>query len=74
MKICYPAILLFILAIFIAIRLGRGLWWGAGLVPGSIPLFFAIVSYGLCKKGYTKLAWITPLIALIMTGFLLAGI
>ena len=74
MNICYPAILLFYLAVFEAIKVSRVLWWKAGLVFGSIPLFFALVSYVLCKKGYTKLAWMTPLISLIFTGVISAAI
>jgi len=74
MEICYPAILLFILAIFLAIRLGKNLWWGAGIVFGSVPLLFAYISYILCKKGHKKMAWIAPLFAVTFTGLIIAGV
>lgn len=74
MEKCYPAIILFILAIFLAINLGRKLWWGAGIVFGLIPLFFSLLCLSLCKKGYTKLAWIAPLGALLFLGFIMANV
>jgi hypothetical protein len=39
------------------------------------PVFiFAFICYYLCKKGHKKMAWAMPLIALIFTGALLAGV
>ena len=74
MSHCYPAIILFLLSLFIMIQLGRNLWWGAGIVVGSIPFIFAIITLFLCKKGYTKLSWIAPLTALLCIGMLFANI
>ncbi len=66
MERCYiPAIILFILALVLAIQTYKVLYWTAPIVLGSIPLSFSILSWFLCKKGYKKLAWIAPLGALI---------
>ena len=67
-----PAIVLFILALFVAIQTCRVLWWGPALFLGSIPLFFVIISWFLCKKGYKKLAWIAPLGSLIVLASVVA--
>lgn len=66
MEICYPAIILLIIAIIIAIKIGRTAWWGAGIVLGSVPLFFAIISFILCKKGYRKLSWLAPFLSAVL--------
>jgi hypothetical protein len=46
----------------------------AGPVFASPALGLAILSYFLCKKGYKKLAWGMPLLAIIFTGLLAAGV
>ena len=74
MELCYPAILLIILAIFIIIQITRTLWWGAGLIIATPVLFSALISYILCSKGYKKMAWIAPLFGVISTGMIIAHI
>lgn len=76
MELCYvPSILLFVLGIVIAVKISRaGLYWTAAPVFASPALFFAIVSFALCKKGYKKIAWFLPLGALILTSALFAGV
>jgi hypothetical protein len=75
MEICYPAILLFILGILIIIQASRaGLYWKAGPFFASPVFIFAFICYYLCKKGHKKMAWAMPLVALIFTGALLAGV
>ena len=67
MDLCYmPAIVLFILALFVAIQTCRVLWWGPALFLGSVPLFFGILCWVLCKKNFKKLVWIMPLTAFIV--------
>ena len=74
MEVCYPAILLIILGLFVGIKaLNSGLYWKAGPVFASPALIFAFISYFLCKKGYKKLAWFMPMWALFFTFILLAG-
>lgn len=70
MKTCYyPAIILFILSLLpIIVPLMYGIIMSPSLpsiIISSIPLFFGILSMFLCKKGYYKLAWISPLGLLI---------
>lgn len=69
MERCYiPAIILFILALVLAIQAWfqisssapAALYWTVPISFGSVPLFFGILCWVLCKKGYKKLAWITP--------------
>jgi uncharacterized membrane protein YgdD (TMEM256/DUF423 family) len=72
MEICYPSILLIIIAILLFIQISRNLWWGAGLVLGSIPLFFGFICLALCRNGHNKLAWIAPLGAVVFLGFISA--
>ena len=68
--ICFPAIILFIIAIVISIIIGR-MWWGAALIFGSIPLVFGIISFILCKKGYTIMSWLMILFAYICFGIIM---
>jgi hypothetical protein len=75
MEICYPALLLVILGILTIIQASKaGLYWKAGPIFASPAFIFAFISYYLCKKGYKKMAWIAPLLAVIGTGMILAGI
>jgi hypothetical protein len=76
MEICYPAILLSILGLFIAIfiTLGGNLYWMAGPVLASPAFIFAFISYRLCKKGHKKMAWIAPLGALLFMMLLAMGV
>jgi hypothetical protein len=66
MENCYPAILLFVSSILVYFQISRALWWKAGLVLGSIPFCAGLVSLLLCKKGYKKLSWMLPLLAIII--------
>ena len=71
MELCYiPSIILCFLGLLIIILSGRiGMnWraWIAGPILASPTLFFAILSFSFCKKGYKKMAWFMPLIALIV--------
>ncbi len=73
MERCYiPAIILFILNILLVIQVYDPVFYGSALVLGSIPLFFVIISWLLCKKGYKKLAWIAPLGSLIVLASVVA--
>ena len=75
MEICYPALLLVILGIFLIIQASKvGLYWMAGPIIASPAFIFAFISYYLCKKGHKKMAWIAPLLAVIGTGMIFAGI
>ena len=73
MELCYiPAIILFIIALVLVIQTYKVLYWTAPIVLGSVPLFFGILSFVLCKKGYKKLAWITPFGGLIILAVITA--
>ena len=73
MELCYiPAIILFILTLVLVIQTYKALYWTAPIVLGSIPLSFSILSFVLCKKGYKKLAWITPFGGLIILAVITA--
>ena len=77
MELCYiPSVLLFILGLFIAIfiSLGGNLYWTAGPVIASPAFIFAYISYTLCKKGHTKIAWFAPFGALLFIFLMAIGV
>jgi len=74
MTLCYPAIILFILSACIIIQCYNvGLYWAAGPMFALPLIVFAIISFVLCKKGYKKLAWFTPVGAVICTVMIIAS-
>ena len=74
MELCYPALLLLILALYLCVNIiiSGKLYWTAGPVFASPPFIFAIIAYYLCKKGYNKMAWGMPLLAILFTGLLVS--
>ena len=73
MELCYiPSVLLFILGLYLSIYFGK-MWWGAGLIVGSIPLFFSILSFTLCKKGNTKTAWVATFGVIVGLSMIMKG-
>ena len=75
MTYCYPAIILFSIAIFLFITgvngvITSGLSIMFPIVISSAPLFFGLLSMFLCNKGYKVLAWLTPLIVILILGYI----